>query len=157
MAFGTLQVKVEARQAIANLSTLALAVQKKISRRAMNIAVRPLAKDVKARAKRVQKRTGQLWRSIGHRVKTYPSGVVIGLVGARSGFRTMLTTKSGKRVPVDPRFYLHLLEFGTKRSRAFPILRPAWDAGRQALQDAYVLELQRGIEMEAARLPKRAA
>lgn len=59
-------------------------------------------------------RTGSLKRSLGVKVKAYPSGVIIGVVEPRKG-NPKKPPKRGTNVKnIDPRFYAHLVEFGTK-------------------------------------------
>lgn len=59
--------------------------------------------------------TRQLWRSLGVKVIVYPSGIVIGIVEPRSGFRVLVrVTRSGRAYYHNPRLIAHLVEGGTK-------------------------------------------
>ena len=96
------------------------------------------------------KSSGLMAKSIGSKVKTYPSGVVVGLVGPRSGFNRQVgvrkhRAKIGQPINVDPIFYRHLVEYGTPRSRAKPFMRPAWDQTKDQAQAAIVSVLTDGI------------
>ncbi len=101
----------------------------------MRAACQLIAKDAKAR---VRVRTGLLRKSIGWKVKTYPSKIVVGIVGPRKTFKTRIDGKIVRRSLrtqvngkwVNPVKYAHLVEFGTVHSRPFPFMRPAWDANR---------------------------
>jgi HK97 gp10 family phage protein len=104
-------------------------VQKKLTRMAMSAAVRVVAKEAKRLAPRD---SGLLKESIGSKSKTYDSGVTVGIVGPRRGFRRTVDRRawqsgeralaSGKRQVVyktlkriaDPANYAHLVEYGTK-------------------------------------------
>lgn len=109
--------------------TLKGSVQRRITRMAMSAAVRVVAKEAKRLAPRD---SGLLKESIGSKSKTYESGVTVGIVGPRRGFRRVVDRKawqsgeralaSGKRQVVyktlkriaDPVKYAHLVEHGTK-------------------------------------------
>lgn len=102
----------------------------------------------------VTKRTGLLKKSLGQRVKTFPSGVVFGIVGARRGFRVLVSEfrnrggalglrktvsrsgvkfvkvvlKSGRGLKIgqyiDPAKYSHLVERGHRKGRGRSAARP---------------------------------
>lgn len=103
----------------------------KIQRKAVNawtIDVNKVAKP------RIPKRFGNLRKSYGRKVKKYGSKVV-GLVGARKGFRVQIGVRvrgkhKGQPIFADPTKYDHLVEFGhggPSPARAYPHLRPAID------------------------------
>lgn len=107
------------------------------SRRGVTKAAREVRKDAR---QRTPVRTGLLKRSLDVKVKTYPSGVVVGVVGPATGFKTdkatgkKVRTKLGEKIKetgINPVKYAHLVELGTKRSKARPFLRPALDANRE--------------------------
>lgn len=109
-------------------------------RRGMNAVGKDLLWAAKART---PKRTGLLYKSLGRKSKTYRGGaVIVAIVGARKGFRkqvgvrvfdsrpgTRYPKKAGDPVYADPTKYLHLVNLGTARSRAYRVLQ---DALRQA-------------------------
>jgi HK97 gp10 family phage protein len=124
---------------ISKLRTLDDKVRRKALRSGIAKAGRIIAKDAKDR---VQRRSGQLARSIGSKVKVYRNGgAVVAIVGPRKGFKIIVDGK-----PVDPVRYAHLVEAGTSHSAAFPFLRPAVDENQQrilgAIADAVTDALQ---------------
>lgn len=124
----------------ARLKQVPAKLAKKHLRKAMNAVGSKVAKAAKARAGAFA-RTGQLKRSIGKKVKVYPSGTVVAVVGARLGFKVVGGVRTrGKRKGethyVNPVKYLHLVELGTVRSRARHFLRESLDANRAALESA---------------------
>jgi HK97 gp10 family phage protein len=139
----------------------------------VNEATQLVAADAKVR---VQKRTRQLKKSIGRKVKGYRGGaVVVGLVGPRRGFR--ITLPDGRTV--DPAKYAHLVEYGRGASRVKkkkvladkiagkvfgkevaparpkPFLRPAFDANRAKIPVVMAREMNRGLAAFAAGRPYR--
>ena len=129
-------------------------LRKKHLRKAMSDIAKKILWAAKARTPRG---TGLLRKSLGRKIKVYPSGVVVGIVGARRGFRqqvgervkdsrpgTKYPKQAGDPIYVDPTKYLHLVELGTVRSKAAHMLRDALAEGRamatarfrQALEDA---------------------
>jgi HK97 gp10 family phage protein len=153
-----------------NLAGLKNAAQRRVLRKAMDKASQPMTKTAKALAP-VESRLYK--KSIGRKVKTYPSGVVVVLIGARTGFKTKVRIKGnrvyriirGRRVRIrtpkpemlemlrNPTKYSHLIEFGTSKSAAVPHLRPAFQQHRaQFVQDA-----TRVVMEEIAKLAKAAA
>lgn len=151
-------------QVVARLGNVSKAVRNKILRKAINAATGPVYKAARANAKnvvnqaasndavgQVMKSTGTLAKSIGRKVKIYrQSGVAVGIVGPRTGFKRTVTLKSGRELVVDPIKYSHLVEYGTRRSRAKPFLRPAWDQNKNAAADALSSVVRDGIQ-EAAK------
>lgn len=106
-------------------------VGKKATRAIANQGSKLLLGEAKARVKVV---SGLTRRSLGRKVKQYPSGIAVGVVGPRAGFREPV--KYGRVVVTsDPRFTAHLMEGGTKAhpigrgihpgTAAHPFLRPA--------------------------------
>ncbi len=150
-------------QVVLNLQSVDKNVRKKLLRKAITKATQPVAKAAKRGARDVvnqvaandevgqaMKSSGLMAKSIGSKVKTYPSGVVVGLVGPRSGFNRQVGVrkrgaKIGQPINVDPIFYAHLVEYGTRRSRAKPFMRPAWDQTKDQAQAAIVSVLTDGI------------
>jgi HK97 gp10 family phage protein len=114
---------------IANLRAIDDTLKKKALQKGVTAGSKIVARSASAR---VHRRSGQLAKSIGAKVKTYRgSGKVVGIIGPRQDFKIMYHGK-----PVDPVRYAHLVEYGTVRSRAFPFLRPALDENQQAVYGA---------------------
>ena len=126
---------------MARLKQVPARLAKKHLRKAMNAVGSKVAKAAKAKAGAFA-RTGQLKRSIGKKVKVYPSGTVVAVVGARKGFRVAAEKvrsrgkNKGQTHYVNPVKYLHLVELGTVRSRARHFLQESLDANRAALESA---------------------
>lgn len=96
-------------QLAANLLKLKVAVQKKITRKAVTAAMRPLRMTAK---KFAPKDTGQLRKQLVSKVKTYKSGNVFGIVGVKNE----KDEATGRR----PSKYLHLVLGGTKAHEIRP-------------------------------------
>lgn len=118
------------------LAGLKKSMRNKILRKAIRQASKATTKAAKANA---PVDTGLLRKSIGSKIKTYKSGVVVAIIGPRTGYRRAVD-RSGRRVklidvsrksaPVDaeirnPVNYAHLIELGTVTSAPRPFLRPA--------------------------------
>ena len=150
-------------QVVLKLQSVDKNVRKKLMRKAITKATQPVAKAAKRGARSVvnqvaandelgqaMKSSGLLAKSIGSKVKTYPSGVVVGLVGPRGGFNRQIGVRkrgknAGQAINADPIYYAHLVEYGTRRSRAKPFMRPAWDQTKDQAQAAIVSVLKDGI------------
>lgn len=78
-------------------------------RGAVTFGITPL---LAAAKKGVPRDTGQLKLSMSKVVRTYPSGVVVGVVGPAKGFRGHFTDKKGRLVLRNPTKYAHLVELG---------------------------------------------
>lgn len=139
------------------LKTLPGSVQKRVLHPGMRKATSIVNKSAKAGAPR---RSGQLYRSLGAKVKTYPSGVTVGVVEPRPGFK--IAGKGGKNI--DPRRYAHLVERGVKAhavgkgssvkkksqsgkmhpgARAQPFLMPAFTMNQTRIVAAFEDELEK--------------
>lgn len=99
-------------------------------KKAVNDASKTVLQGAKARCPR---ESGLLRKSLGRKVKVYRhSGVVMGIVGARLGFKQEVTRGKGKwksmQVVSNPVKYLHLVELGTTRTQASHFLRDALQA-----------------------------
>lgn len=100
-----------------------------------------------------------LRKSLGRRVKTYGGrSTVVVIIGPRSkpSFRRQVGTRTrgkqkGQPVIQNPTKYAHLVEFGTRRSRAFPFLRPAFDLRKREAQAIIGREIFLGILRELAK------
>lgn len=141
-------------ETIKRLDGLKRRVKNTILRKAMR---RATAIVLKAARGNCPKDTGLLRKSLGSKVKAYrQSGVVVGLVGPRKGFKQEVTRKGGGKMQADPVRYAHLVEFGRKEvtttktvlsdgTTVFgrsvrmvpprPFLRPAWDQNKAAVRE----------------------
>ena len=158
-------VQVEGGNEIAGvLSNVSKQLRNSILRRAINAAVLPCLRGARSNAKSVvnqaapgdqmaqlMKSTGTLARSMGRKVKIYPSGIAVGIVGPRNGMGRAVTLKSGRQLYMDPVHYSHLVEFGTHRSRAKPFLRPAWESSKGQARLALESTIRDGIDKAAAK------
>lgn len=113
-------VKFDAKQLIDNLKKLSNREIKNATRKAINAATNPTLKASRAN---VPVESGALKKSIIKKVKTYPSGVVVGIIGPDSSYTqdyTRTTTINGKKIieieKRRPVKYAHLVEFGTSHS-----------------------------------------
>jgi HK97 gp10 family phage protein len=120
---------------IRKLDVLKPALAKKYLRKAMRTATSIANKAAKTNVATGPDATGQTKRSLGTKVKVYPSVVVVGVVEPRAGFTAV---RPGGQTH-DPRKTAHLLERGTKLRRtkaganrgampARPFLLPAFTA-----------------------------
>lgn len=62
----------------------------------------------------------------------------------------------GRRGGKSPRRYAHLVEFGTAKVAASPFLRPAMDTQLDAVLDVTAKKMREGIDVEAAKIARRA-
>lgn len=145
---------------IAQLRGLRKGLRTKTARSAMRKSVSLVNKTAKSLARRGK--TRQLWRSLGVKVRVYPSGIVIGIVEPRVGFRVVLrVTKKGRTYYHDPRNIAHLVEGGTvarwqKKGRytgaAQPhqFMQPALTRNEGPIERVFASEVEKALA-EAAR------
>jgi len=132
------------------------AVQRRILRGAVMKAGRPMARTAKSNLAGVR-RSGLLAKSIGIKNATLKSGAVIAILGPRRKMGGVYTPKgSTKSRKVLPTLYAHLVEYGTKRSRAHPFMRPAYNAHRASARSTLETAIAEGIQREAAKLARKA-
>ena len=129
----------------------------KILKKAVGVASRKLAKAVK---NGLPVRTGILKKSIGVKIKRYKNTkIIVGVIGARKGFRTQVGTykrdsrksakyphKKGDPIYVNPVNYLHLVELGTERSRAFKILENTTNSMRPTIRAEMIKAINTGLK-----------
>ena len=156
-------------------------VQKRVMRTALKAAAKPLTTIAKARARAIPRRTpdvgiittgsggskslkplkgkrneprGTLARSIGTvKFRTYQNGDSVVRIGPRKGFRVPDPSRSFKEIKyIDPRHYLHILEFGAWNTPARPILRPAMMQAKPMLAPAMAAIVRKGIDRETKKL-----
>ncbi len=159
-------------QSITGLDTVRTALQslpkklgRKLERKGVGEATKLLLRTAKAQAptrasisKNMHYKGGLLRKSMGRKVKTYRnSGRIVGIVGARKdGFREEIGIRirgksKGQGFYANPTKYLHLIELGTRRSKATHFLERSLQEClpqcvsliQQALADA-VAELGKG-------------
>lgn len=149
------------QELIAALDRLEKGVAKKALRKGVTKGAQALAKDAKSR---VRTKTKLLKKAIGSRVKVYGSGIVNAVIGPRRGFKTDKKTKkrvitrfarivgkkrNGKVIYQNPTKYSHLVEFGTRHSKAYPFLRPALEAAKATFIPTIAKEVQAFVSEEA--------
>lgn len=131
-------------QVLGRLANLNRQLRSKIVRSAINEGTKAPYRAMKANAKSVSRTVS---KSIGRKVKVYRnSGVAVGIVGPRKGFARDVTLKGGRVKRIDPTRIAHLLEKGTRHSRAFPFARPAADTTKAESTNAVISTLQSGVE-----------
>ncbi len=139
------------------LTIIGKQVKTKVTRRAVTLATQPLARAAKAKVSHVPDSkwipTDNLKKSIGRKTKTYPSGVVVGVVGPRKGFKiTVGSNKDGTPIFYDPAFIAHLVEMGhggPHPAPAHPFLRPAYMESVPVMKSIMQTALREGLEAEA--------
>jgi HK97 gp10 family phage protein len=136
-------------EAIRALQDVDKKLRKKLLRKAVNEASKIVLRAAKGYA---PVKTRLLRRSLGRKVKVYSgTGAVVAWVGPRMGFRETVGTRTRGKRKGDPVFanpvkYAHLVERGTKRSRAIPFLGPAGESTQDAARDAMRKILIEGLE-----------
>ncbi len=140
-------VMVGDKELIRKLERLGSRVARGIERKVMTRAGRPIIRIARAYL-RSHRKTGNLFRSIGLKKKTYRGEVVVGVIGARL---------SGKHKGQ----HAHLLEKGTGprytkrgafrgRMPSFPFMAPAARAGIPIARSIFRTEMKKLVE-EAAK------
>lgn len=127
------------REVARNLSTLAGRTQKKILRKVVRKVQKPM---IGTARQLVNRRSGQLAKSLGTVVKTYKRSVWA-ILGPRHGFRAVWDGQ-----PIDPTKYAHLHE------KQYPFLRPAFKQNEQMAKTSAISEIAAEIEKEAERKAK---
>lgn len=132
-------------------------------RKAVRIAVNRAAAKIKAtvvsKANAVR-RYGFLGRSIRIRVKVYRQLCHVAIIGTTRGFKrtkgkfTRGPKKGQKRVIVPSR-YAHLVERGTKWTKAKPFIKPAEAESVPRFREDVKREIAKEIQLELARQAAR--
>lgn len=132
---------------------------KKIARRAVRVAAKPILDAARAN---VPVREGRLKRALQLRVDTLRSNrsVMSALVNIKfKGDYRPTRTKRAKysyQIGSDPKIYGYFTEFGTIDTPAQPFFRRAWDAqGGNVALNRLAKELGGGLERAAAALGPR--
>lgn len=128
---------------------------RKATRIGLNRASSPVKASVVAHAAAVR-RFGYLAKSIRIRLRSYPADRFVSIIGPSTKFaRTKGKFSRGKRKGqkrlIKPSKYAHLVERGTRRSKARPWLKPAYDATHAAFLDRAGAEVGREILAELKR------
>lgn len=149
------------------LNELPSALGKATVRRALTIAAKPVAERARSLARVV---TGKLRDSVrvSSRASKSAGAAAYSMTlseggskkDARLAFRAANKEAAGSKSDVEIYVgatvpYAHLVEFGTHRSRAFPFLRPAWEATKGQVLETLKPLLWAEIEKTAKRLAKR--
>lgn len=121
----------------------------KIMRKAVKDAANPVKDTAKSNALTFQ-RTGNMARSLGIKIKTYPTGVVA-IVGPRSDYRKILGTRVrgkhiGSAIVYQPSKIAHLM----RGARRFPA-RPFLDSALTTTKSVFEARLSQGIADGIAR------
>lgn len=98
-------------QSIQKLEGMKRGLRNRHLRKAVRAAVAPQVKQVKA-SMTFADDTGVLRRSITSKIKTYPSGYTMGVVGPRAQTLTAHSRSKNRQVSRNPAKYTHLVEFG---------------------------------------------
>ncbi len=105
--------------------------------------------------------TSALARSMGTKVKQYPrSGVTVGIVGARKGFKRQIATAGGGVRNVDPVNYLHLVALGHAKVgggfvKGNPFLQRALRSSSRRVITTYSSEMGRRVELATRRAARK--
>jgi HK97 gp10 family phage protein len=132
------------------LATLPGKVRRKVLRQALNAAGTPILKEARARANE-SKESGTLKKSLKKKVKVFPSGTGVVMIGPDK--ETSGEFNGKKRIP---RYYAHLVENGhIDASGKFvpgkPFLRPAFDSKSGESLNVLKQKLADGVVREAAK------
>ncbi len=121
----------------------------KVIRQAVSFSMTPVSKAAKTNLRPGHGfDTGLLKKSIGKKTKTYKGVTFIAVVGPRKGFKKEVEV-NGTLVTRNPSKYAHLVEFGTRHSRAFPFLRPALLENKATVESRLRQRLSHGLVREA--------
>lgn len=135
-------------------SRLVQTAGRQLTDKGLRAAAKPII--IYARSKvRAVEQSGQLRKSLGTKLsksRRHRNARVI-LIGPRTGFKIEFEGK-----PRNPVHYAHLVEFGTRHSRAHPFLRPAYQAEGTGPKAAkrYGDAVGPLIEQKAAQLGRKA-
>lgn len=154
----------------ARLAEFGRTIRNRVLRKAVNAGTKPVYDAAKASA---PVSSGTLKKAQGRTVKTYKdSGVVVGIVGTRTRptFRRQVTLKrdrifrmskrgiafrvvkpSAKQLTAirDPRFYMHLIIKGTRRTRKNDFIHAAWARSQAQAKEQMLSKLQTETQAEA--------
>ncbi len=126
----------------------------KILRKATRKAAKIVKDAVKGNAEAVR-RFGFLAKSIGVKIKVYGK-TAVAIVGPKSDFKREKGVRKrgknkGKPIVHIPSKYEHLIEKGTKRSKAKPVLMPALDSTEKQYLELLTQLIAEGIAEQLAK------
>ena len=131
-----------------NLALLKKAIQRRVLRKAVTAASKPVLAAAKAKAPR---ETDLLLKSLGRKTKTYrSSGVAVAIVGPREGFGREVEVNGEVQIQ-DPIFYAHLVELGTFRTSAQPFMRPAFESTKEQAKSITAKKIAEEIDRELSK------
>jgi HK97 gp10 family phage protein len=136
------------------MENLKKSLTNKILRQSMREASQPVLQAVKSNAKQ-HVRLGYLVKVLKLKMRTYKTGIV-SIVGPQSDKVFVLGIRKrgksiGQPIRYRPSAIVHLLEKGTKRAAARPIMTPAINSQRQAYFDRLSTILSRKIQEELSK------
>ena len=139
---------------VTRANNLKNALQKRIIKRAATASIPPVVAAVKSGAGKVR-RYGYLEKSISKKVKSYrtPPGALAGPWSKskrRKGVRTR-GKNTGKPIYHYPAKYMRLVDRGTSRARAKPILKPALDLTKRTYFNTLTAQIKVEIARELAK------
>lgn len=128
---------------IARLRTISDAkVIRKNGRKASKVALTPMYRDVKDRARMLDRPITphqRIWRNISLRNRRNRSDSV----GARIGVRGGAKKGQGVGLAGGDTFYWRFLEFGTRHARAKPFMRPAFNTNVKSAEKNFAVEFNK--------------
>ncbi len=142
------------------LATLSVKMQTKLLKKAVRVSAKPIVDKAKQIVGGAAERFGFLRRSLGVRLRTYPSGNTVAIIGARGPRRRTrgkITSASvgdfafegpDGRIHV-PAFYAHHVELGTVFQGAQPFLRPAFESRKAEAKARFQSKAAEDIEKQA--------
>lgn len=96
-----------------------------------------------------------LKRAIVRKIKTFPNGAVVAVIGANSAVEGDEVTATGRTIRKVPARYIHLVEKGHAGARPAPaneFLEPALENNKAAAIAKIRTELEEGVAREARKL-----
>jgi HK97 gp10 family phage protein len=132
------------------LSTLPDKVQRREARRAARRGAIVFRDAIRRNVERLDdpRTPEKIWKNVAvqeSRRQSKAAGGIVMRAGVMGGARKA-AQKGGKGLPGGDTFYWRFLEFGTKKLRARPFMRPAFAQQTQAATDATALELSAGLD-----------
>lgn len=151
------------------LAEFSKSMRNKIIRKGMNAVTQPLLKSAKGKCK-----SKLIRKSLGRKVKTYPSGITVGVIFPRPGFDQVIDG-----ITVKPTKIAHLLEGGrgpvsvkkatvlfghgqfwgrqVGSAAAQPFMRPAYEEGKESSKSIMAQKCKEEITTEARKLAAKLA
>ncbi len=140
--------KVEIKIDVAPLEGLKQSLVNKILKKAITVASRVVRDKLQGNAEEIA-RLGYLAKSIGIKIRIY-KGAAVAIVGPRSKWKRDNGTytkgkNKGKPRTIKPSYYMHLVEKGSKRSKANPIEQQALSSTEEQFYTALSDAIRQGI------------